>query len=277
MGHDELGLLRPVVLHPHLPFLAPGAHQHERPLLLRDLAQAPRVRNRLDLVHQLQVREVVDEDLVVEDDDDAVAAEADGADLGAKEEVADAAGLVVVPDHDLVCGVAGAGAAADEDDDVAAEEHGDDADAAAGVAELAAENLAERVAAEDPEPVASAGGETAVVLVERQVEKLRRPRLSRRRRDDRRFGSGFGFGLRFVIGFGSVGRFRGDGGTVVFFLLYLFEGGIGVRVWPRDGEGGHGGRGGGGGVYWGFLWNFGGKIDQGHSGVEGILWSDMIQ
>ena len=50
---------------------------------------------------ELEIGKVVDEDFLREDDDDAVAAEADAPDLGAERELANAAGLVVVPDHDL--------------------------------------------------------------------------------------------------------------------------------------------------------------------------------
>lgn len=75
---------------------------------------------------ELQIGEVVDKNLLKEDDDDAIAAEADGDDGGAEGELADAAALVIVPDHDLV----GRVVAADDGEDVAAEKHLDMVDAA---------------------------------------------------------------------------------------------------------------------------------------------------
>ena len=143
-------------------------------------------------MQHLEIGEVVDEDLVGEDDDDSVAAEADALDLRAEGELADAAGQVVVPDHDLVGRVAGVGggAAADEGEDVAAEEHVDEADAAAG-AEVAAEDLAEGVAVVDAEAAVGGGGEAPGVLIEGEVEEGR--------------GLGGVGGLRRLIGIEGLG------------------------------------------------------------------------
>lgn len=76
------------------------------------------------------------------------------------------------------------GAAADEDKDVAPEQHLDDADAAD--VDIPAEDLAEWVAVEDPEPSFRAGGEVTVILVEGEVEEVGRPRRWRKRKMKRR-------------------------------------------------------------------------------------------
>lgn len=129
-------------------------------------------------MHELKVRKVVDEDLALQDDDDAVAAEADAAHGGLEGELPDAAALVVVPDHHLVGRVVRGVPTADEREDVAPEEHLDDADApalAAGVVlapEVAAEDLAERVAVVDAEAGLGPRREAAVVLVEGDVEQV---------------------------------------------------------------------------------------------------------
>ena len=65
---------------------------------MEDLAEALGIGDGLDLVGELEIGEVIDEDLLREDDDDAIAVEADALDLGAEQELADAAGLVV-PDQ----------------------------------------------------------------------------------------------------------------------------------------------------------------------------------
>ena len=127
-------------------------------------------------MQHLEIGEVVDEDLVGEDDDDSVAAETDAFNFGAEGELADAAGLVVVPDHDLVGRIAGfggggGGGGADEGEDVAAEEHVDEGDATAAGAEVVAEDLAEGVAVIDAEAAVGGGGEATGVLVEGEVEE----------------------------------------------------------------------------------------------------------
>ena len=123
-----------------------------------------------------QIREVVDVNLVLEDDDDLVAAQAHGADLDAEAELADASGLMVVPYHHLVGGIARGAAAPDERQDVAAEEHLDDADAApAGVVEASTERLLERVAVVDAETGVRAARETPAVLVEVQEQQVLAP------------------------------------------------------------------------------------------------------
>ena len=84
--------------------------------------------------------------------------------------LADAAVLVVVPDHDLVGRVAWVAAAADEREQVAPVQHLDDADAAAG--EDAPERLLERLDVEDAEAGVGAAREAAKVLVEADEEQL---------------------------------------------------------------------------------------------------------
>jgi len=134
---NKLGLPCPIVFHPNLPLLGTGANKHDRPGLLRHSAEALGVGRRLDLVHELKVREVVDEDFVLEYHDDAVAPEPDASYGGAEGELPDAAALVVVPDHDLVRRVVGIIAAADEREYVAAEQHLDDAAVVTFLAPLA--------------------------------------------------------------------------------------------------------------------------------------------
>lgn len=214
VSHDELGPFGAIVLDPDLTFLEPRADEDDGTRDVRDLAEALRVSNGLNLVEELEVGEVVDEDLLDEDDDDPVAAEADALDLGAEGEFADAAGLVVVPDHDLVDGVLGVGAAADKGEDVAAEEHLDEADPTAGGAEIAPEDLAERVAVVDAEAGVGANGEAAVVLVEGEVEEG-----GDSGRDPDRVGVGV---LGLVEGGGGHGVRGGGGGGVG-------DGGFGLR------------------------------------------------
>ena len=114
MSHNELSPLGSIMLDPHLAFLQTRAHQHHRASPLRDSAQALRVRNGLNLMHELEVREVVDEDLLLEDDDDPIPPEPNGSNIGPEGELADAPALVIVPDHDLVRRILRVRSAADE-------------------------------------------------------------------------------------------------------------------------------------------------------------------
>jgi len=182
------------VFHANLTLVQTGARENERIGRLRNRTEPLRVWNGLNLVHELEVREVVDKDLLFDDDNDAVAAEADAAHGGAEGELADAVALVVVPDHDLVGRVLRVRPAADEGEDVAEEEHLHVADSAA--VEIAPEELAEGVAVVDAEAVVCGGGEAGLVLVEGEVEE-------RRRRE--RWG---GFRRRCVGGGVVVGRWR---------------------------------------------------------------------
>lgn len=195
------------MLDPDLTFLEARADEDDGAGDMGDLAEALRVGDGLNLMEKLEVGEVVDEDLLHKDDDDPVPPEADALDLGAEGELADTAGLVIVPDHDLVDGVLGVGAAADEGENVATEEHLDEADPAACGAEVAAEDLAERVAVVDAEAGVGANGEAAVVLVEGEVEEGG---------DSGRDGAGVRVRvLRFVEG-GGHGVGGGGGGVVGF-------------------------------------------------------------
>ena len=178
MSHDELSPFRGIVLDPNLPFLQARADQHHRASTLRNSAQPLRVREGLDLMHQLEVHEVVNEDLLLEDDDDPIPPEPDGSNVGPEGELADAPALVVVPYHDLVGRVLRIGSSADEGEYVASEEHLHDGDPAV---EIAPEDLAERVAVEDQEAAVGADGEAGVVLVEGEVEQRRRRRRRRGR------------------------------------------------------------------------------------------------
>lgn len=158
------------MFNPDLTLLQPRARQHHRPRNLRHLAQTLRVRDSLNLVQNLKIREIVHEDLVRQNHHDLVPSEANPFHLRSERELADAPRLVVVPDHNLVDRVPRVGPSADECEDVAAEEHVDQPDSAAGT-EIAAENLAEWVAVVDAEAAVGAGGEAAGVLVEGDVEE----------------------------------------------------------------------------------------------------------
>ena len=117
-------------------------------------------------MHQLEVHEVVNEDLLLEDDDDPIPPEPDGSNVGAEGELADAPALVVVPYHDLVGRVLRIGSSADEGEYVASEEHLHDGDPAV---EIAPEDLAERVAVEDQE--AAVGGPASGLLPPRKASR----------------------------------------------------------------------------------------------------------
>lgn len=200
MSHDELRPLRSVVLNPNLSFLQTRAHQHHRASTLRDRTQSLRVRNRLNLMQQLKIREVVDKDLLLEDDDDPIPPEPNGSNIGPEGELSDAPALVIVPDHDLVGRILRIGSAADEREYVASEEHLHDGDSAAAI-EIAAENLAEGIAVEDAEAVVGADGEAGVVLVEGEVEERR----------ERRLDVGIGIGIGIVRDLFGVEAHGGEG------------------------------------------------------------------
>lgn len=121
MSHDELGPLGSIVFNPNLPLLQARAHQHHISRHVRQITESLRVRKGLNLMKNFQISKIINKYLMGEDDDDAVAAETNAFDFRAEREFADAAGLVVVPDHDLVGRVARVGAAADEGEDVAPE------------------------------------------------------------------------------------------------------------------------------------------------------------
>ena len=71
-------------------------------------------------MQQLKVREVVDEDFVLEHHDDALAPETNAPDGGAEGELPDATALVIIRDHDLVGRVVGVISVADNREYVAA-------------------------------------------------------------------------------------------------------------------------------------------------------------
>ena len=78
VSHDELGPLRGVVLDSNLSLLKARADENERAGLLRDRAESLRVCNGLDLVKELEVREVVHVHLLLQNDDDPITPEPHG-------------------------------------------------------------------------------------------------------------------------------------------------------------------------------------------------------
>lgn len=222
MSHYELGPLRPVMLDPNLTLLEPGAHQDHRTRHMGDLAESLGVGDGLNLVQELEVGEIVHEDLLHQDHHDSVPPEPHPFDLRPKRQLADAPGLVVVPDHDLVDRVLRVGSAPDEGEYVAAEQHLDQPNPAP-VPEVPAEDFAERVAIVDPETDVRARGEAAMVLVEGEVEEGRDP--GRRRG---RCGAG-------VLGLRGWG---GDGGVRVAVRAGIEEGGDGIGRLLRFDHGG---------------------------------------
>jgi PAS domain-containing protein len=159
---------------------------------------------------------------------------------GPERELADAPALVVVPDHDLVGRVLGAGPAADQGQDVAVEEHlhGTDAAAAAGdpaavevKVKVAAEDLPEGVTVVDPEAAVGADGEAAGVLVERHFERRERRGNGRVRGGETR--------VRVLYGRRAGGKGIGAGGGDLRWL------GPQIREVGRAVEGGEGADGGG--------------------------------
>ena len=94
--------------------------------------KSPRIRQSIHLILQVQIREAIHINLGREDNDDAVPTKLDRFHFTPKAQFADAAILMVVPDHDFVGGEAGVAATADEGEEVRAKEHFDDADPAVG-------------------------------------------------------------------------------------------------------------------------------------------------
>lgn len=108
---------------------------------------------------------------MLQNDDDPVSVEPDGPDLGPERELADAPALVAVPQNDLVGRVHRVGPAAYEGHDRVLEVHIDDRDSP--YVDLSADDLAERVAAEDPEAAVHTRREAPVIAEERQAEQRR--------------------------------------------------------------------------------------------------------
>lgn len=79
---------------------------------------------------------------------------------------------MIVPNHDLIQRILRRIAASDQRKDIAPEKHLNGANSPAVPIEIAAEDLAEGITVKDTEAAVSAGGETAVVLVEGDVEEL---------------------------------------------------------------------------------------------------------
>lgn len=169
MSHHKLSPLRPVMLNPHLPLLQTRTNQHHPTRNMRNLTQSFRITNGFNLMQELQVSKIINVNLLQKYRHNAVSAQPHRLDLRAEGEITDAAGLVVVPDHDFINGVLRLGTAADQGKDVATKKHLNDTDSA-GV-KFAAKDFAEGVAVKDSKAVVGAGGEAAGVLVEGEVEK----------------------------------------------------------------------------------------------------------
>jgi hypothetical protein len=101
MCHDELGAPCTIVLNPDLALLATRADEDELALLLRDSTEATWVWGSLNLVHKLEIDEVVNKDFVIKCHNDTVSAQAHRPHFCAEGQLTNAPALVVVPYHYL--------------------------------------------------------------------------------------------------------------------------------------------------------------------------------
>lgn len=160
---------------------------------------------------------------------------------------------MVVPNHDLIQRILRRIAAADQREDIAPEKHLNGADSPAVAIEIAAEDLAERIAVIDSEAAVGAGGEAAVVLIEGDVEELDRARARIRAGSGGNTAVGGGGGgiavvgvVEAVVGGSSVVRRRVGAEVLEVGLEHGGDRiGVRVRVWV-GGEAGDGGHGAGG-------------------------------
>jgi hypothetical protein len=170
MSCDHLRHLEPKVLDTNMPLVHTRAGQYRSTRMVREAAQPFGVRKRVDLMKQLQICEVVNIYLPLKNNHNIVLPQFYGPDIRAEGKLPDATALVIVPDHHLVWRVRHVGAAAYKSEDVATEQHLDDAEPAAF--QIPPEGFLERVAIEDPEPVAGASGEATAVLVPSYRQEL---------------------------------------------------------------------------------------------------------
>lgn len=102
MRQNEIGLLLRKVLHTHLTHVQAQARQHHRTTVLRNRAESLGVRNGLNLVQKLEVREIVHQYLHLQRHDDPVLPETHAANGVSEAQLAEAPSLVIVPEKDLV-------------------------------------------------------------------------------------------------------------------------------------------------------------------------------
>jgi hypothetical protein len=102
MSHDEFGPFRSVVLDPNLTFLQTWTYQNHRTNTLRNSTQTLRVGNGFNLMHQLEVREIVDKNLLLKNDNNPIPPKPDGSNIGPEREFSDTSALVIIPNHNLI-------------------------------------------------------------------------------------------------------------------------------------------------------------------------------
>lgn len=124
-------------------------------------------------MEQLQVREIINKNLLRQNNHDPITPEPNGLNLGSKGKLSNAPPLMIVPNHNLIQWVLRLGPSANQRQNITPEKHLDNTDTAA-VIELPPENLAERVAVVDSEAAVSAGRKAGEVLVKGQVKESRR-------------------------------------------------------------------------------------------------------
>mmetsp|Transcript_25293 Transcript_25293/g.69683 ORF Transcript_25293/g.69683 Transcript_25293/m.69683 type:complete len:105 (+) Transcript_25293:1572-1886(+) len=102
-----------------MPLLQPTARDDASAAVGAQRAEAMRVGDRLDRMEKIEVREIVHVDTILQYDNNTLAAHAHRLHFRAKREFSNAAILVVIPDHYLVCRVPGLPPTADQCEDVA--------------------------------------------------------------------------------------------------------------------------------------------------------------
>lgn len=157
MSHNKLSPLRGVMLHPNLALLQSRTNQNQGPGPLGYCAKSLRIRYGLNLVQHFQIRKIVYEYFLFQNDNDSVSPKPNRSYFRTKRKLADASALVVVPDHNLIRRVLRVGSTANECQNIAPKKHLDNADAAAAATiEISAKDLAERIAIIDPEALVDA-------------------------------------------------------------------------------------------------------------------------
>lgn len=204
------------MLNTHLSSVQTGASQDARARGRGKGTESPGIRQSFHLMDEAKVRETVQINLVLQDDDDPIAPQPYGPHFATEEKLPDAVTLVIVPDNHLVRGIPGG----DKREEVASEEHFHDGETVAdrgtgpsygtsdrvdsfcrsaefakegksatggggGGVKFAAEKLTKGVGVEDTETGGGTGGDAGVILVEGEGEKGRFRGGGRRGREGR--------------------------------------------------------------------------------------------